>query len=170
MPARLRSDEDDALPARQAPCEAVPRVESLAAFGLRVSPHMTQCRRYGEKAAVLWIETEVLSPDSRPWPSDAREQLTQALSSRLRNRVRATDQVLQVGEHAFAVLLLSAGIEEAATVELRLKQLLNGPYGVDGGLMYVALHMGHAAYPEEGRDAAELAGRARSAAQRPVQA
>lgn len=166
MPARLLAAEDDPMPARATPSEAVPRVESLAAFGLRVSPVITQSRRYGSKVAVLWIDTEVLASEDHAWPPQAREQLTQALSSRLRNRVRATDLVLQFGDHAFAVLLLSAGADEAATVEQRLQQLLNGPYGVDGGLMYVGLHMGYASFPEEGRDGAELAAKARSAAQR----
>lgn len=167
MPARLLAAEDDPMPARATPSEDVPRVESLAAFGLRVSPVITQSRRYGSKVAVLWIDTEVLAPEDRTCSPLSREQLTQALSSRLRNRVRATDLVLQVGEHAFAVLLLSAGLDEAATVEQRLKQLLNGPYGVESGLMYVGLHMGYATFPDAGRDGAELAAKARAAAQRP---
>lgn len=156
---RLRSD--DLTPPRPSPCLPVPRVESAAAFGLQVSNQVTQCRRYGERFSVLWMEAEALAAEGQVWPPEAREQLMQALSARLRNRVRATDQVMQVGEHGFAVLLLAAGAAEAAIVEQRLRQLLTGPYGVDCGLMHAELRLGHAAYPDDGRNGAELAHKAR---------
>jgi GGDEF domain-containing protein len=79
------------------------------------------------------MEAAALAAEGQVWPPEAREQLMQALSARLRNRVRATDQVMQVGDHGFAVLLLAAGAAEAAIVEQRLRHLLAGPYGVDCG-------------------------------------
>jgi hypothetical protein len=45
-----------AKPARQTPALWLPRVDSLAEFGLMISRQLTQCRRYGGHLSVLWLE------------------------------------------------------------------------------------------------------------------
>jgi diguanylate cyclase (GGDEF)-like protein len=149
-------------PPRSEAAQPVARVDSLAEFGLMVSRQLTQCRRYGGRLAVLWLEAQLLAREGQSWEPAAREGLMQALSRRLRSRVRSTDEVLQVGEHSFAVLLLDAGEAEAGIVEQRLMQQLSGPYGVGPELMYVALSLGSAAFPDAGRHGADLAESARS--------
>lgn len=157
---------DSALPEgahvpRVAPAEPVPRVDSLAEFGLMISRQLTQCRRYGGRLAVLWMEAEPLAREGQVLRAELREGLLTALARRLRSRVRGTDMVLQVGENSFAVLLLDAGAAEAAIVEQRLLQALNGPYGVEDEVMYVGLSLGAAAFPEAGVRGADLAESAR---------
>lgn len=153
--------ERAAKPPRQAPALWVPRVDSLAEFGLMISRQLTQCRRYGGHLSVLWLEAEPLAREGQSWPHDAQEGLMMAVGRRLRGRVRGTDLVLQVGETSFAVLLMDAGASEAHIVQQRLTLALNGPYGVDQHTMHVGLHMGAATFPEGGVRGADLAESAR---------
>ncbi|OWQ46532.1 hypothetical protein CDL60_13765 [Roseateles noduli] len=165
-------------PARQTPALWVPRVDSLAEFGLMISRQLTQCRRYGGHLSVLWLEAEPVAlpaqtaadadadndgegASERAAAIEAREGLMTAVGRRLRSRVRGTDMVLQVGETSFAVLLLDAGIPEAHLVQDRLSTALNGPYGVDAMTMQVRLQMGMASFPEGGARGTDLAESAR---------
>ena len=177
-----------AKPARQTPALWLPRVDSLAEFGLMISRQLTQCRRYGGHLSVLWLEaapadaeddaTLVAPASGEPQAADevegegegaaervaaleARSQLMPAVGRRLRSRVRGTDMVLQVGETSFAVLLLDAGLREAHLVQQRLAPALNSPYGVDARMLQVRLQMGTASFPEGGLRGADLAESAR---------
>lgn len=174
-----------AKPARTTPALWVPRVDSLAEFGLMISRQLTQCRRYGGHLSVLWLEAEpangpvaaVAADESLPGDAgaqaddaaaevreeadQARAALVTAVGRRLRSRVRGTDLVLQVGESSFAVLLLDAGLSEAHLVHHRLSVALNGPYGVHAHTMHVRLRMGSATFPEGGVRGSDLAESAR---------
>lgn len=175
-----------AKPARQTPALWLPRVDSLAEFGLMISRQLTQCRRYGGHLSVLWLEAapadaeddatlaapasgeppaadegEVEGAADRGAALEARSQLMTAVGRRLRSRVRGTDMVLQVGETSFAVLLLDAGLREAHLVQQRLAPALNSPYGVDTRMLQVRLQMGTASFPEGGLRGADLAESAR---------
>ncbi|MDH0863750.1 diguanylate cyclase [Mitsuaria sp. GD03876] len=177
-----------AKPPRPTPALWVPRVDSLAEFGLMISRQLTQCRRYGGRLSVLWLEAEPATGPTTvlaaPGAADAvaadaaaaaqaavieaRMELTKAVGRRLRSRVRGTDMVLQVGESSFAVLLLDAGLSEARLVQQRLSAGLNGPYGVDAATMHVRLQMGSASFPEGGVRGADLAESARQDLRRRV--
>lgn len=148
---------EHARPPRQTPALWLPRVDSLAEFGLMISRQLTQCRRYGGHLSVLWLEA---TPESTV-DDGARHGLITAVGRRLRSRVRGTDMVLQVGETSFAVLLLDAGIAEGHLVHDRLATALKGPYGVDAQMLQVRLQMGVAAFPEGGLRGADLAESAR---------
>ncbi|WP_431264685.1 diguanylate cyclase domain-containing protein [Roseateles chitinivorans] len=172
-----------AKPPRQTPALWVPRVDSLAEFGLMISRQLTQCRRYGGHLSVLWLEVEpdttgqapdASAPsagtgptedgegvDARAAALEARDGLMAAVGRRLRSRVRGTDMVLQVGETSFAVLLLEAGIPESHLVQHRLAVALKAPYGVDAVTMHVRLQMGMASFPEGGARGTDLAESAR---------
>ncbi len=172
-------------PPRQTPALWVPRVDSLAEFGLMISRQLTQCRRYGGQLSVLWIEADLeasavradasafadhdTSPDAKALSAaETRSELMLALARRLRSRVRGTDMVLQVGETSFAVLLLDAGHPEALLVQHRLSVALNGPYGVAARTLHARLQMGVAAFPEGGVRGADLAESARQDLRRRV--
>ncbi len=154
--------DDPPPPDRAGTFTQVPKVDSLGAFGLRVSRQFAQCRRKGEQLALLWLQVELLArPDDTLSPAE-RDNLIQTVSLRLRNRVRSADEVVHMGEHCFAVLLVAAGAPEAELVEERLRQALRGAYGVDGRLMQVGVRLGTAVFPQAGRNGAELAEAARA--------
>lgn len=152
-----------ARPPRHAPALTIPRVDSTGEFGLLITRQLTQCRRYGGKLAVMWLEAAPVEEAADPEGMyDAQASLMTAVGRRLRSRVRGTDAVLQVGDGSFAVLLIDAGGPEAELVRQRLYQALGGSYGVGEGLiMHVRLQIGIAATPTGGTRGAELAQSAR---------
>jgi diguanylate cyclase (GGDEF)-like protein len=154
--AHMFTDEPPAPP-RGSIAPPLPCVDFLNAYNLRASRLLAQCRREGGQLALLWIEVAVLAPPGRMVGEAEREGLIHTASQRLRNRVRSSDEVQRVGERAFAVMLLKAGVDEAALVEQRLLQALRGTYGVEGQLTQLALRIGTAVFPEDGRQAGELA-------------
>lgn len=120
------------------------------------------CRRYGRRLGLLLVQARVLGgehPDSPPL-EERMESLQQAMGRRLVARVRGTDQVYRVGPQRFAVLLGDCGAAEVAIVQLRLHEVLNGPYGLDEHLLYVGLSMGSASFPQQGGSGTELVQRA----------
>jgi len=140
----------------------LPRMDSLAALGLRLSRQFAQSRREGGQLALLWVEMDVLEQPGSALSDEARDDLMQAVSQRLRNRVRGADEVLRMGEQCFAVLLMAAGTGEADIAERRLLQTVRGNYGVDDRLMQVGVRIGTAVFPEDGRNGTELAEAARA--------
>ena len=140
----------------------LPRMDSLAALSLRLSRQFAQCRREGGQLALLWLEMDVLERPGSPLDEEARDDLIQAVSQRLRNRVRGGEEVLRMGDQCFAVLLMAAGTGEADVAERRLLQTVRGNYGVDDQLMQVGVRIGVAVFPEDGRNGTDLAEAARA--------
>lgn len=132
-----------------------PQLVSLADLAPHLSRRLARCRRAGEQLAMLWIELEPL-PSPRADAAATTAELMRTASLRVRNRVRGTDEVVQVGQQGFAVLLPGAGSVEAALVALRLRQTLTGAYELAGRLAYLAVAMGEAVYPEAGLTGTEL--------------
>ncbi|MFT7774619.1 diguanylate cyclase domain-containing protein [Roseateles sp.] len=142
------SDRDSYTP-------GLPRVESLPELASHLSRRLARCRRAGEQLAMLWIELEPL-PSPAAEVGDVTEELMRMASLRVRNRVRSTDEVIQVGEQGFAVLLPGAGNMAAEIVALRLRQTLAGTYELEGQLTYLAVAAGQAVFPEGGSTGTEL--------------
>lgn len=152
----------DAHPAaRDSHAPTLPRSASLSELAPHLSRRLVRCRRAGEQLALLWIELDPLPPPASP-ACDVQEELMRTASLRARNRVRSTDEVVQVGTQGFAVLLPGAGRTEAGIVALRLRQTLTGAYEWEGRVTYAAVAVGEAVFPEDGPTGTELA----SAAQR----
>ncbi len=150
-----------ARPQRQVGVPSVPRVESLGEFGLMITRQLTQCRRYGARMSVMWLEAESVDAAPDHVPQAQQADLMIAVGRRLRSRVRGTDAVVQVGESSFAVLLIDAGAPESDLVRHRLLHALGGSYGVaEGQLMHVRLRIGASSFPDgssRGADLAQLA-------------
>lgn len=149
FPGPKPTDRDPALP-------TLPQLPSLAELGPYLSRRLAQCRRSGEQLVMLWIEVSPLPAPTGP-ANEATKELLRVAGRRVRNRVRGTDEVVQVGEEGFAVLLMAAAGASAALVAQRLKQALNGAYGLDGQRAYLAVALGEAIYPDDGRTGTELA-------------
>lgn len=157
MPLAHLYAEDPPAPVRGSTAEAVQRLDSMAMFGMRVSRHFAQCRRSNGRLALLWVEVHGAAKAGAALTDAEREGLLLVVSQRLRNRVRGSDEVTQVGEHAFALVLLAAGSLEADLVEERLQQALRGTYAVEDRAVHVGVRIGRALFPEDGRNGADLA-------------
>lgn len=135
----------------------LPQVASLSELAPYLSRRLARCRRAGEQLALLWIELDPLPSSRTQALGDPRMELLRTASLRVRNRVRGTDEVVQVGDVGFAVLLPGAGTPEAALVSHRLQRTLTGAYELEGRLAYLAVSMGEAVYPDCGPSGTELA-------------
>ena len=154
---------------RQGYAASLPQVASLGELAPYLSRRLARCRRSGEQLAMLWIELEPMPSEHAQGASERHDELLRTASLRVRNRLRGTDEVVQVGDIGFAVLLPGAGSPEAALVAHRLRRTLTGAYELGGHLDYVAVAMGEAVYPDCGPTGTELAQAAqRSLASRQV--
>ncbi|MFN3303855.1 MAG: hypothetical protein ACK44A_09065 [Roseateles sp.] len=146
---------EDAATMRGSHTNLVPWVGSMDALDTHLSRRLALCRRAGGVMTLLWIEMELLGG---PQPGAAPDaELMRAAGLRLRNRVRGTDEVVQVAGLGFAVLLQAAGDATAELVEQRLQQALTGAYGVDDRRAYLGVRMGRALFPDAGRTGRLLA-------------
>lgn len=143
-------------PSRDHGVPSLPRLSTLSELGPYLSRRLAQCRRAGEQMAMLWIEVAPLPAPTGP-ATEANAELMRVAGRRVRNRVRSTDEVVQISEEGFAVLLMAADAAGATLVSVRLKQALTGAYGLDGQRAYLAVAVGEAVYPEHGRSGTELA-------------
>lgn len=145
---------------RPIPFTDILRLDSRQALGAQVSRQLARCRRQSAPLSVIWVEAQ-LHARGGDCPQATREALMQALSRRLRNRVRGSDEVMRVAEEGFAVVLPLVGKADAALVQVRLLQALKGCYGVDGLQMHAELHLGTATFPDSGGSGDELVEHAR---------
>ncbi|RTL41592.1 MAG: diguanylate cyclase [Burkholderiales bacterium] len=142
---------------RQGYAATLPQVASLTELAPYLTRRLSRSRRAGEQMAMLWIELEPLPSARAETTAEQHESLLRTASLRVRNRLRSTDEVVQVGKAGFAVLLPAAGAPEAALVGQRLRRTLTGAYELDGRLAYVAVAMGEATYPDCGPSGTDLA-------------
>lgn len=146
---------EDAAAVRGSHTAHVPWLGSMDALDAHLARPLALCRRAGGLMALLWIEIELLGGPQPGASPDA--ELLRAAGLRLRNRVRGTDEVVQVAGLGFAVLLQAAGEATAELVEQRLHQALTGAYGVDDRRVYLGVRSGRALFPEAGRTGRLLA-------------
>ncbi|NCT81856.1 MAG: diguanylate cyclase [Comamonadaceae bacterium] len=132
-----------------------PRLASLAELASHLSRRLVLCRRAGEQLAMLWIELDPMPSTTSEEPG-VTEELMRTASLRARNRVRSTDEVVQVGRQGFAVLLPGADGQAAGIVALRLRQTLQGAYELEGRLTHLAVATGEAVFPESGTTGNDL--------------
>jgi len=112
--------------------------------------------------AVLALRIEGLGPrDGSEAPVAEAEVLRRKIAVRLRAGVRASDIVASIDGEVFAVLLGSVlGAEDAERVAEKLVDSVIAPLPVGGGERSVAVAIGIARYPQDGKDAERLLRRA----------
>lgn len=142
---------------RQGYAPSLPQVASFDELAPYLSRRLVRCRRSGEPLAMLWIVLDPLTSPRAEGTGERHDEVLRTASLRVRNRLRGTDEVVQVGDIGFAVLLPGAGTPEATLVGHRLRRTLTGAYELDGQLAYVAVAMGEAVYPDCGPTGTELA-------------
>jgi len=127
--------------------------------------HMTHLLALREREpapmALLVLRVEGLAAVAAQLGVEAANVLRRKVAVRLRAGLRASDVVAAIGSDAYAVLL--AWIDEHASskrVADKLVGALQQPYAVAGTAASLAVAVGVADYPEQGRDAESLLRRA----------
>jgi diguanylate cyclase (GGDEF)-like protein len=177
----------DVLPLREADASMLPRAVRLAverkrleraarkayatdlATGLpnhaQLMEHMSHLLALREREpaamALLALRVEGLAATEARFGTEAANVLRRKVAVRLRSGLRASDVVAAVGVDSFAVLL--AWIDDpgdAEGVAAKLVQSLKRPFTVAGQDVAVAVSVGVAHYPAQGKDAETLLRRA----------
>ncbi len=131
---------------RQVPAAPLPVLADLQGLVSLVDRQLSACRRNSTQLAVMVLQIENSVPPA----------LFQAMSERLRGRLRATDLIFQVGVQAFGVVLLGIGRSHVVGVQRRLQRALDGQYGVGDEQVHATVRIGIAAHPQPGITGAEL--------------
>lgn len=126
---------------RRSAFEPLPHLPDAGHFAGLIERQLASCRRFGGSLAVL-----VIAPAEPLLPPQLAQRLLHVVGQRLRARVRASDQVVRIGDDRFGVVLLDAGEAQAAVVHARLDRMLRGPYGIDNQLIGFLPRLGHAAF------------------------
>ena len=127
--------------------------------------HMTHLFALREREpaamALLVLHLEGLDAIEQRLGQEAAHVLRRKVAVRLRAGLRASDVVASVGADTFVVLLawVDAGAD-GDRVAQKLAQSLQRPFAITGQDVAVAVAVGVARYPEHGKDAAALLGRA----------
>jgi diguanylate cyclase (GGDEF)-like protein len=185
--ALLQLGVQDVLPTRQAQAESLARAVRLAvvrdqlqraarkayatdlATGLpnhaQLMEHATHLLALREREpaamALLALHIEGLPATEARLGAEAANVLRRKVAVRLRAGLRASDVVASVGADTFIVMLawIDAGAD-SEFVATKLVQALQRPFTVAGQDVAVAVRVGVARYPEHGKEAAALLGRA----------
>jgi len=121
-------------------------------------------RKSEEAFSVLFMDLDDFKRvnDTRGHP--VGDRVLQAVAQRLRNQLRETDLVARVGGDEFAILPGSrATTADAERIAAKVVQALHEPFFIDEVAIDTGVSVGIANFPEHGRDADSLLGRADSA-------
>jgi diguanylate cyclase (GGDEF)-like protein len=127
--------------------------------------HMTHLVALREREpapmALIALRIEGLAHVGEALGAESANVLRRKVAVRLRAGLRASDVVAALGADAFAVLLAWIDApEHALQVAAKLAQSLSQPFSVAGRQMGVAVSVGLASYPDQGKDAGTLLRRA----------
>src|SRR5574337_154439 len=123
--------------------------------------HMTHLLALREREpapmALLVLRIEGLASTAVDLGAEAANSLRRKAAVRLRAQLRASDVVAAIGADTFAVLLAWIDAPADATrVADKLVRALRQPFAVAGHDQRLAVAVGVAEYPRQGRDAADL--------------
>lgn len=131
------------------------RGDHLAA---RITHRRAQCRRDRSPLALLQLQVHDLPAwQERLGPGVVRGWCGEVVQ-RLKRRVRDTDEVLQLDDGSYAVLLPGASPADAAAVAARLQEALSAPYRIGPLLLAPRLTVAHEHWPADAAGVPAAAG------------
>lgn len=111
--------------------------------------------------AVLMLDLNRFKAINDVYGHPVGDQVLMAVALRLSGCVRVTDVVARLGGDEFAVVATHLlGVEEAASIGLRIVEALQAPVEIAGNLHSVGVGIGIALYPQDASTASELVRRA----------
>jgi diguanylate cyclase (GGDEF)-like protein/PAS domain S-box-containing protein len=122
-------------------------------FRDRLEHEITVSHRYGQRAAVLFLDLDRFKYVNDTLGHEAGDSLLKIVAERLRETVRENDTVARLGGDEFTLLLrdVKSG-EDAAMVAANIVRRMAESIFVAGQEAHVGASVGIAIYPEDGRD------------------
>ncbi|WP_119157670.1 EAL domain-containing protein [Caldimonas tepidiphila] len=120
-------------------------------FEDRLSHACARCDRYGESAAVLFIDLDGFKPINDSWGHRTGDLVLKEVGARLRRLARESDTVARLGGDEFVMLIESGGHAEAAgLLAQRVIDAITQPVNAGGREAQVSCSIGIGVYPQDG--------------------
>lgn len=123
----------------------------------RMKQAMSQARRTGSLAAVLYLDCDYFKDINDTWGHEVGDEFLCSLAKRLSSCVRDNDTVARLGGDEFVLLLTALeSPEEASKVAERVLATLQKPWEIGQHHFTLTMSIGIALYPKDGTDSASL--------------
>ena len=121
----------------------------------RYDPHVTQRQQRG-KVAVLVLDLDRFKPVNDELGHAAGDDVLRKLTGRLGTALRDSDTLARLGGDEFAILLAEQDQAGAQATALKLLEVMEQPFEVEGQRRPIGLSIGIAVFPTDARNPAEL--------------
>ncbi|MBV8468333.1 MAG: EAL domain-containing protein [Burkholderiaceae bacterium] len=121
-----------------------------------VEKAMAHAERHGSTLALLCIDLDHFKHVNDSLGHSYGDELLRQVASRLKNALRGGDLLARMGGDEFALLLLDAGIDDAAAVAEKVLGALSLPFVHAGRTMKVGASVGITISPADARDVEEM--------------
>ena len=123
----------------------------------RMAQAIGQARRYGRRAALLYLDLDNFKNINDSLGHDAGDELLKEVAGRLQGAVREMDTVSRQGGDEFLIVLTD--VADLDAISAATKHVLNSmtqPFSLKGMQIVTSVSIGVALYPEDGDDFAAL--------------
>jgi diguanylate cyclase (GGDEF)-like protein len=126
-------------------------------FEQRLNLALARCRRYGRRAALLFVDLDGFKQVNDRFGHEAGDDVLRWVARTIEDQTRDTDVAGRIGGDEFLVLLEDVPEEKAATLyAARLLELLESRRGAPSWDFPVRASIGVSLYPDDGHAAREL--------------
>jgi diguanylate cyclase (GGDEF)-like protein/PAS domain S-box-containing protein len=137
--------------------DALTGLPNRVLFKERVQEALNRANRHGRPVGVLFIDLDRFKDINDSLGHAMGDQLLQAVTTRLKACVRATDIVARLGGDEFTVLVEDLGdSQHAARVAEKVRAALADAFVLGGQQAFVSASIGVTCYPQDGSDAETL--------------
>ncbi|MCO5357738.1 sensor domain-containing diguanylate cyclase [Acidovorax kalamii] len=144
--------------------DALTGLPNRVMFNDRFARVLESARRYGRRAAVLYVDLDGFKSVNDQWGHAAGDQLLQQVARRLEDCVRAEDTVARLGGDEFGIVLAAIDqVEDCEVVADKVLSAMVQPFVLDSAVAQVSASVGAGLYPRHGSDADALLAQADAA-------
>jgi len=123
----------------------------------RIEQALARAQRDESGLALLFLDLDNFKAINDSLGHGAGDLLLCEVAVRLRSAVRASDTISRQGGDEFLVMVADLGDHDAAaSIAVKLLQVLTQPFHVNGVELFVTTSLGIALYPQDGGDFSEL--------------
>jgi diguanylate cyclase (GGDEF)-like protein len=131
-----------------------------ALFNDRLDQTLKAVERNGLPVTILIMDLDRFKYVNDMLGHQTGDLVLREVANRIRRLLRKSDTVARLGGDEFAILLPEAGIEQAEEIVAKILGALEAPITIDEQPLDVGISIGIATYPDHGRDARTIIGRA----------
>lgn len=144
----------------QANHDVLTGLANRALFNEIVNQQLSLCKRNQTLLSILYIDLDGFKTVNDNHGHEAGDQLLREVAARLKMGSRHSDLVTRLGGDEFAIVMVGAGMTDAAKVAEKLVDSLSAAYVLDRFTAHISASIGVAVYPDSGLSCEALLHRA----------